>query len=150
MIGKVSVNLLIAILNMLSVIAIGVFWFQVPFQGSFWLFIGLVFLYVFSGLGLGLLVSTISQNQRQAQQLILLFYMVAIVLGGFIFPRYTMPAFVRLVGNVFPMSYFVPISRGIITKGISAPAMTGEIVALVVYVLVVMFLATRAFRERLE
>jgi ABC-2 type transport system permease protein len=150
MIGKIVPYVIIAMLNMLTVIAIGVFWFGVPFQGSFWLFSGLSFLYVFSGLGLGLVISSVSQNQRQAQQLMMLFMMVSLLLGGFIFPRYTMPAVVRLVGNLFPITYFVPIARGIVTKGIGFSVLSGQVIALVIYIVVVMFLATITFRKRLD
>ncbi len=150
MLGKIIPYLFIAMINMLSVLAIGVFWFQVPFQGSFWLFISLAFIYVFSGLGLGLLISTVSQNQRQAQQLFMLFEMVGMVLGGFIFPRYTMPRVIQWVGDIFPLTYFVPISRGIITKGVGFSAVAGQVGALVVYVVIVMTLATVSFRKRLE
>ncbi len=150
MLGKIIPYLFIAMINMLSVLAIGVFWFQVPFQGSFWLFISLAFIYVFSGLGLGLLISTVSQNQRQAQQLFMLFEMVGMVLGGFIFPRYTMPRVIQWVGDIFPLTYFVPISRGIITKGVGFSAVAGQVGALVVYVVIVMALATVSFRKRLE
>jgi len=150
MFGKIVPYVFIAMLNMLTVIAIGVFWFGVPFQGSFWLFIGLSLLYVFSGLGLGLLVSSISQNQRQAQQLIMLFMMVSLLLGGFIFPRYTMPPVVRAIGNLFPMTYFVPISRGIITKGIGFSVLTSQVLSLAVYILIVMLLAALTFRKRLD
>ena len=150
MVGKIVPYVIIAMLNMLTVIAIGVFWFGVPFQGSFWLFIGLSCLYVFSGLGLGLLISSISQNQRQAQQLMMLFMMVSLLLGGFIFPRYTMPAVIRVVGNLFPLTYFVPIARGIITKGIGFSVLSGQVLALVIYIAVVMFLAAITFRRRLD
>ncbi len=150
MIGKIVPYLLLAIINMLTVIFLGVYWFGVPFQGSFWLFMGLTFLYVFSGLGLGLLISTISQNQRQVQQLIMLIMTVGIVLGGFIFPRYTMPEPIRLLGNLFPLTYFIPISRGIITKGIGLESLASDVVALVIYIGVMLILATLAFRERLE
>ena len=150
MIGKIVPYVIIAMLNMLTVIGIGVFWFGVPFQGSFWLFIGLSFLYVFGGLGLGLLISSISQNQRQAQQIMMLFMMVSLLLGGFIFPRYTMPAVVRVIGNLFPMTYFVPIVRGIITKGIGFSVLSGQVLALVLYLVVVIFLAAISFRKRLD
>ena len=150
MIGKIVPYVIIAMLNMLTVIAIGVFWFGVPFQGSFWLFSGLSFLYVFSGLGLGLLVSSISQNQRQSQQLIMLFMMVSLLLGGFIFPRYTMPAVVRVIGNLFPITYFIPIARGIVTKGIGFSALGSQVLALAVYIVVVMTLAAFTFRKRLD
>jgi ABC-2 type transport system permease protein len=135
---------------MLTVIGIGVFWFGVPFQGSFWLFISLSFLYVFGGLGLGLLISSVSQNQRQAQQIMMLFMMISLLLGGFIFPRYTMPAVVRVIGNLFPMTYFVPIARGIITKGIGFSVLSGQVLALVIYLVVVIFLAAITFRKRLD
>jgi len=150
MIGKIVPYVIIAMLNMLTVIGIGVFWFGVPFQGSFWLFISLSLMYVFSGLGLGLLISSISQNQRQAQQLMMLFMMVSLLLGGFIFPRYTMPAVVRVIGNLFPITYFVPIARGIITKGIGFSNLTGPVLALAVYILVVISLAAFTFRKRLD
>ena len=150
MVGKVVPYVIIAMLNMLTVIGIGVFWFHVPFQGSFWLFIVLSLLYVFSGLGLGLLVSSISQNQRQSQQLIMLFMMVSLLLGGFIFPRYTMPAVVRVIGNLFPITYFIPIARGIVTKGIGFSALGSQVLALAVYIVVVMTLAAFTFRKRLD
>jgi ABC-2 type transport system permease protein len=99
---------------------------------------------------LGLLISSVSQNQRQAQQLMMLFMMVSLLLGGFIFPRYTMPAVVRVIGNLFPMTYFVPIARGIITKGIGLSVLSGQVLALAVYIVVVIFLAAITFRKRLD
>lgn len=150
MIGKIVPYLLMALINMLTVVGLGVFWFGVPFQGNFWLFMGLTSLYVFSGLGLGLLLSTISQNQRQVNQLIMLIMTVGLVLGGFIFPRYTMPEPIRWLGNLFPLTYFIPISRGVITKGIGLEALGGDVLALVVYIAAVLILASLAFRQRLE
>jgi ABC-2 type transport system permease protein len=70
MLGKMFPTATIAIVNLLTILAIGVFWFDVPFQGNFWLFLWLALLYVLSGLGLGLLVSAVSQNQKQALQLV--------------------------------------------------------------------------------
>ncbi len=150
MIGKMVPNAGIAIFNMFTVIGIGVFWFHVPFQGNFWFFLGLSLIYIAAGLGLGLLISAVSENQRQTQQLTIMFTMVGQVLGGFIFPRYAMPAIIRLVGNIFPLTYFVPISRGIITKGIGFNFLAGQIAALVIYILIILFFASRAFRQRLE
>ncbi len=150
MLGKIVPYLCVAIFNALTVIALAVFLFKVPFQGSIWLFLGLCLLYVFSGLGLGLLISTISRNQREVQQLIMLIMTTGLILGGFIFPRYTMPGVVQLLGNLFPLTYFIPISRGIITRGVGFSVVAGEVLALVGYIVVVLFLATRAFRERLE
>ena len=150
MLGKVVPNIVIALVNLLTILGLGVFWFGVPFQGNFWLFLWLAFLYVFSGLGLGLLISTVSQNQKQAQQLIGMFTLVGIVLGGFVFPRYAMPPAIRAIGWLFPLTYFIPLSRGIITKGVGVEFMWGQVGALFVYVVVIMIFAARAFKEGLD
>jgi ABC-2 type transport system permease protein len=150
MIGKIVPYIVVAMLNMFTVVGIGVFWFGVPFQGNFMLYTLLVFLYVFSGLGLGLLISSVSQNQRQSQQLMMLFMMVSLLLGGFIFPRYTMPPVIQVIGNLFPLTYFIPISRGIFTKGVGFSVVSGSVLALAGYIVVVMTLAAMTFRKRLD
>jgi len=150
MVGKIVPNMLIALVNLITILGLGIFWFNVPFQGNFWLFLWLTFMYVFSGLGLGLLISTVSQSQRQAQQLIGVITMVGIVLGGFIFPRYTMPPLIRVVGNLFPLTYFIPIARGIITKGVGIAFLWEQVAALFIYVVVMMLISTRAFNQGLE
>ncbi|MBN1642937.1 MAG: ABC transporter permease [Anaerolineae bacterium] len=150
MLGKIAPNIVISMLNMLTILAIGIYWFGVPFRGNFWQLLWLSFMYVFSGLGLGLLVSTISQNQKQTQQTSMLIMLVGLVLGGFMFPRYLQPPLVRIVGNLFPLTYFIPIARGIVTKGVSVPDLWEQVVALAIYVVVVMVLSIRAFRQDLE
>jgi len=150
MLGKIIPNILIAVINVLTIVVLGVFVFKVPFQGSFPLFVGLAMIYVFSGLGLGLLISTIAKNSKQAQQIVMMMMFIGIVLGGFIFPRYTMPLVLRLLGNLFPLSYFIPISRGIITKGVSIGALWGEAIGLLIYSIIVMTVAARTFRQGLD
>jgi len=150
MIGKVIPNLILAMVNMLSILALGVFVFGVPFQGSFRLFFWLSLLYSFSGLGLGLLISTVSKNQNQAQQIIMAVMLVGLVLGGFLFPRDTMPQVLRIIGNIFPLTYFIPISRGIITKGVGLGMLWEQVAGLVLYVAVIMIAASRAFRQGLD
>jgi len=148
--GKIAPNLVISMVNMLTILAIGLFWFGVPFQGNFWLFFWLSFMYVFSGLGLGLLVSTISQNQKQSQQMAMLIMLIGLVLGGFMFPRYLMPPFIRIIGNLFPLTYFIPIARGIVTKGVGIEYLWEQVAALGIYVVVTVVFAIRAFRQTLD
>ena len=83
-------------------------------------------------------------------QLVMFFSMLSLVLGGFIFPRYTMPPLLQLVGNLFPLTYFVPIARGIVTKGTGLEFLILEVIALIVYILVVMVIASRSLRQRLD
>ena len=149
LLGKTAPNILIAIVNILTVIVLGVFVFGVPFRGSFWLFLGLSLLYVISGLGLGLLISTISSNLRQAQQLVMMMMLLGVVLGGFLFPRSTMPPVLRFLGNLFPLTHFIPISRGIISKGVGIDALWGPVAAMFVYGVAVMGIAATVFKQEL-
>ncbi len=150
MVGKMAPNVLIALFNMLTVIGVGKLWFKVPFQGDLWLFFGLSLIYIVSGLGLGLLISTVSQNQKQAQQLVGMVLLLGAMLGGYIFPRYTMPPIIRSISVLFPLTYFVPIARGIMTKGIGYEFLWREILTLSVYAVLVMVIAVKAFKQRLD
>ncbi len=67
-IGKLVPGMLVAILDMAVILAIGVFWFQVPFQGNILTLAGLAIIFIISGMGLGLVISAIAKTQRQAQQ----------------------------------------------------------------------------------
>jgi len=150
MLGKIAPNILIAMANLLTILALSVFVFGVPFQGDFWLFFWLAFMFVFSGLGLGILISTVSQNQNQAQQIIMMVMMLGIVLSGFMFPRDKMHILIRLAGNLFPLTYFIPIARGIISKGVGIELLWGQVVAMFIYSVVIMVFATRAFKQGLD
>jgi ABC-2 type transport system permease protein len=150
MVGKALPNLIIAMINMLTILAVGVYWFKMPFQGDFSLFFWLSVLFSLSGLGLGLLISSVSENQRQAQQLMLAISMIALILGGAFFPRYAMPKAIQLVGNLIPVTYFIPISRSIINKGVGLNYLALNALALVVYVLMILFVAVRTFRQRMD
>ncbi len=150
MLGKIAPNIIIALLNMSTVIGVGVFMFDVPFRGNLWLFVQLSLLYVFSGLGLGLLISTVSKNLKQAMQLVMLVMIIGVVLGGFMFPRYTMPQVLQMIGNLFPLTYFMPIARGIISKGVGLDLLWSQALAMLVYSVVIMLAAARLFRQSLE
>ncbi|MEA3308435.1 MAG: ABC transporter permease [Chloroflexota bacterium] len=150
LLGKIVPNIIIAGVNVLTVIALGTLLFGVPFRGSFWLFLGLAILYAFSGLGLGLLVSTIAANLKQAQQIVMMIMLVGVVLGGFMFPRSSMPPFLYTLGYLFPLSYFIPISRGIISKGVGLSSLWESVGGLATYSFLIMLIATRTFRQGLE
>jgi len=142
-IGLITVDLVIIIL-------LGVYWFKVPFQGSVWLFSWLSLLFIVSGLGMGLLLSTVSKNQKQAQQISSVVMMLTMLLTGLIYPRSTMPPVVRLVGNLIPATYFIRIARGIITKGVGLTFMWDDVIALVVYGVVIVILSAATFKTRLD
>ncbi len=150
MLGKMLPAALISLVNVVTILAIGLLWFKVPFAGDYALFFGLCLLFVFASLGLGLLVSTIATTQRQAQQLANLIILPAFMLSGYIFPREAMPPLVRSLGSLIPLTYFLPISRGIMTKGVGFASIRTDALILLVFGLVVFAISARAFRTRLD
>jgi len=127
-----------------------VYWFGVPFQGDPWLFAWLSLLFLVSGLGLGLLISTVAQTQKQAQQISMLLMLLSLLLTGFIYPRAPMPPLVQAVGNLIPLTYYVRIVRGIFTKGIGLTYIWNDVLALATYGAVVMVIAAVTFKKRLD
>jgi len=150
MLGKILPNVLIAFFNMGTILALGIFWFDVPFNGNLGLFFGMALLFVFSSLGLGILVSTVSTNQRQAQQLSALILLPGMMLSGYIFPRSQMPALVRWAGDLLPVTHFLQIARGIMTKGVGFYFFRQQVWVLLIYAAVVFGLSAFSFKERLE
>jgi ABC-2 type transport system permease protein len=149
-IAKLVPGMLVVILDMAFILILGVFWFNVPFQGSIALFALLSFLFIVSGMGLGLVISTFSKNQKQAQQITGLLNVLTMLLTGFLYPRITMPFWTQMVGNMIPLTYYMRIIRGIITKGVGITYMWGDTLALLVYALVTLSLAAVLMKKRLD
>jgi ABC-2 type transport system permease protein len=150
MLGKMVPNIIVAAIGLLNVILAGIFWFDVPFRGNWSLFIWLSVLFLVSALGLGLLTSTISQTQKQAQQLSMLLMLLSLLLTGFIYPRAPMPSAIKTISNLIPLTYFVRIVRGIFTKGVGLSFLWNDVLALAIYGSVVMVMAAATFKKRLD
>ena len=148
--GKLAPNILISVMVLFMTTLVGVYWFGVPFHGSFWLFLWLALLFILSGLGLGLLISTVAQTQNQTQQLTAALMLLSQLLTGFIYPRGPMPPLVKAIGNLIPLTYFIRISRGIITKGVSLTFLWSDVFALIVFIIAVTALAAFSFKRRLD
>ncbi len=150
MIGKMVPNIIVSFTAIMIVTLTGIYWFGVPFRGDFVLYIWLTLLFIISGLGLGLLMSTIAQTQKQVHQFTQLFALLSLLLTGFIYPRAPMPEAVQLVGNLIPLTYFIRIVRGIFTKGVGLEFFWSDVVALLIYGTVIMALAAVTFKKRLD
>jgi ABC-2 type transport system permease protein len=150
MLGKILPFVVIAFANVLVASAVGRFWFGVEFAGSFALLLVLAALFVLSSLGLGLLISTISQTQTQAMQVALFVMLPSIILSGFVFPRESMPFVIRDLGFLIPLTYFLEILRGIILKGVGVEVLWPQVVALAIFGAMVFGLSANRFRKTLD
>ena len=149
-IGKMIPAVGLIALDLIIILLLGIFWFKVPFRGSMGLFIWLSLLFIASSLAMGLLLSTVSKNQKQAQQTSSMIMMVTMLLTGLIYPRSTMPDIVKFIGNLIPATYFIRISRGIITKGVGLSFIRSDVIALVIYGVIVVVIAAATFKKRLD
>jgi ABC-2 type transport system permease protein len=150
MAGKILPYIFIGFANMLFASAIGRYWFGVEFAGSFVLLLGLAGLFVLSSLGLGLLVSTVSQTQTQAMQLALFIMLPSIILSGFVFARENMPHPIRELGLLIPLTYFLQILRGVILKGVGVEVLWPQVLALLVFGVAVFGLSASRFRKTMD
>jgi ABC-2 type transport system permease protein len=148
--AKLVPGVLVAMFDMAVVLALGVFWFRVPFRGSLLLFALLSLVFVVAYMGLGLLISTIARTQRQAQQISVLLLLFGVLLTGFIFPHNSMPPWTQTIGNLIPLTYFVRISRGIISKGIGLDLLWSDAAILLIYAVVTVVLAALLFKKRMD
>lgn len=147
--GKMIPYAVIAFIEMIMILAAGLWWFHIPFLGSFPLFLAAAVIYVFCTVGLGLLISIITRSQLVAMLLSLLAtLMPSFLFSGFLFPIFTMPMMLQLYTYLFPARYFIEISRGIAMKNVGLEILWPQFLALLLYTALVFVVTTRLFRKK--
>ena len=148
--GKLLPYGFIGIIDVVLVLIVAIYWFEVPMRGSIPLLFGMCLIYLLSTLGLGLFVSTISQTQQQAMMTTIFFFMMPMLyLSGFIFPIENMPAWIQPLTYLIPLRYFLVIVRGIFQKGIGLEILWPQALALFAWGATVLALATLRSSKRL-
>jgi ABC-2 type transport system permease protein len=148
--GKMIPYIVIGYFGFLLTFLLGTWWFNVPVAGSVPLLLLLGLLFVIVALAMGMLISTISENQLQAMQLTLVILLPSILLSGFIFPRDSMPFIIKIISYCIPLSYFLDISRGIILKGIGMKYLWPDVAALFGFMIVLLSIAAARFKKSLD
>jgi drug efflux transport system permease protein len=150
-VGKLLPYGVIAVIDVLLVTAVAVFWFEVPLRGSFVLLLAMSLLYVVCTLALGLFISTISDTQQQAMMTATFFFLTPMIyLSGFIFPIENMPRVIQYATYLIPLRYFLVIVRGIFLKGVGLETLWPQAVALAGWGLAILTLATLRSSKRLS
>jgi ABC-2 type transport system permease protein len=149
--GKLLPYGMIGMVDVLLVVAVTVFWFDVPLRGSFVLLLGMCAVYLLSTLSLGLLVSTISHTQQQAMMTAVFFFLMPMIyLSGFIFPIENMPEVIQWLTYLIPLRYFIVIVRGIFLKGIGLDVLWPQAAALLAWGLIALGIAASRARKSLD
>lgn len=147
LLGKLLPYTAIAFFNVAMVLLVGRFWFGVDLVGSLPLLLVLSGLFVMSSLGIGMLLSTVSQTQVQAVQMAMFFMLPSVLLSGFLFPQESMPPPLRDVSYLIPLTYFLHIVRGIMLKGIGLADLWPDVLPLTIFGILVFGVAVSRFRK---
>ncbi len=149
-VGKLVPYALVGFVEIVTALPLVLFWFRVPLRGSLALLLALTLPFMLCTLGLGLLVSTLSQTQQQAMMISSFVFMLPqIYLSGFIFPIQNMPEAFQVVTYVVPLRYFVVILRGVFLKGVGLEVLWPQVAALLGLGLVIVTVARLRFRRQL-
>ena len=147
--GKTAPFALIGMTDVVLVMLLGVFWFEVPMRGNPLLLMGAAALYLLTTLGVGLLISTVSQTQQQAMITTFFFFFPAMLLSGFVFPIANMPVAIQWLTTLNPMAYFLAIVRGVFLKGVGVAVLWPQMLALATMGVGVLGLVSLRFQKTL-
>ena len=142
-VGKLLPYAFIGLLDVVLVLLVAIYWFEVPMRGSLVLLFAMSLVYLLSTLGLGLFISTISNTQQQAMMTTTFFFLIPMIyLSGFIFPIENMPGWIQPLTHLIPLRYFLVILRGLFLKGVGLETFWPQALALAGWGIVILTLAT--------
>lgn len=150
MLGKIVPYLVVGAVQVVVVLVAARAIFAVPFVGSLALILAGIFVFVLALVILGYLISTVSRTQMQAMQLTFFFFLPSLLLSGFMFPYRGMPLWAQYLGEIFPLTHFLRLIRAVMLKGADAITITGSLLALSAFVVVLSLAALLRFRRTLD
>ncbi len=150
MLGKIVPYILVGFVQAALIIGIGVTLFKVPVVGSLTVLAALSTLFIATNLSIGYTFSTIAQNQLQAMQMSMMFFLPNILLSGFLFPFAGMPVWAQYVGEALPLTHFLRVIRAIMLKGSNLSDLRYDAIAMFVLMLIAMTIAVTRFRRTLD
>ena len=150
MFGKIIPYVMVGFLQAAMILGIGIFLFGVPVFGNMFLLALLSTLFITTNLAIGYTFSTLAQNQLQAMQLSIMFFLPSILLSGFMFPFLGMPVWAQYVGECLPLTHYLRIVRAIMLKGSTLQNLQYDTLALFGLMLLAMTVAVTRFRRTLD
>lgn len=148
--GKLIPYIFVGYVQVFLIILAAYYIFSLPIQGSLALLITSCLPFIAANLTVGLMFSTLVKNQLQAMQLSFFFFLPSILLSGFMFPFHGMPQWAQTLGNILPLTHFLPVVRGILLKGNSIDEVLPELGAIGLFFITVLFIGIKRYRQTLD
>ncbi|MGD0938400.1 MAG: ABC transporter permease [Terracidiphilus sp.] len=151
MLGKLAPYFVLGMFDTVVTALIAIYWFQVPFRGSWVTLMVASALFMIVVLSLGFFISVLAKSQFAASQIALLItFLPAFLLSGFLFSIEQMPVALQWITRILPARYYVSVLKKIFLKGTPASMLLVDLVPLAIFAFVLTLLATRSFHKRLE
>ena len=149
MLGKIIPYIALGYIQITVALLVGALVFKVPVRGSLLELYILTLFFITASLGLGIFISTMAKTQMQAIQMSFFVILPSILLSGFMFPREAMPLIIQYIGDLIPLTFYLTIIRGIVLKGIGIEYLYPQVIALLIFSVVLVTLSTLRFKKKI-
>ena len=150
LVGKIVPYILVGYIQVGLILVIARVLFHVPMAGSLVLLLAAVFLFIIANLALGITFSAVARNQRQALQMAQIVFLPSILFSGFMFPFRGMPVWAQAIGEVFPITHFLRIVRGILLKGNGLQDILPQVWPIALFAAVALTVGVMRYRRTLD
>jgi len=150
LVGKIVPYILVGYIQVVLIVAAARFLFHVPLVGSLILLFVVALVFIIANLAMGITISTLAQNQRQAIQMAFFFFLPSLLLSGFMFPFRGMPHWAQVIGELLPLTHFLRIIRGIVLKGNGLADVMLQLWQIVLFAFFAVAIGVKLYRRTLD
>jgi len=150
LIGKIIPYILVGYIQVGLILSVAYGLFHVPMVGSLPLLLAVALIFIAANLAMGITFSTIAKNQLQAVQMAYFFFLPSLMLSGFMFPFRGMPRWAQWIGEIFPLTHFLRIVRGILLKGNGLGEVSLQLWQIALFAAIVLVLGVKRYRRTLD
>ena len=150
MMGKIFPYIFIGAIQVLIILSLGYYLFNVPINGGLWQLSLATLLFICASLVLGLVISTLAKNQLQSMQMTVFILLPSILLSGFMFPYEGMPKAAQYIAEALPATHFIRLIRGVVLRDVDVADMSFDMLWLVIFSLIGLVIAAMRFKKTLD
>ena len=150
LIGKIIPYILVGYVQVGLILLAAKLVFHVPMVGSLGLLLAVSLVFIIANLAVGITFSTVAHNQLQAVQMTFFFFLPSLLLSGFMFPFRGMPGWAQAIGEVFPLTHFLRIIRGILLKGNGLAEVGQQLWQIGLFALIAVVVGVMRYRRTLD
>ena len=150
LLGKILPYILVGYIQVALILLVAHYVFRIPMVGSVPLLLLVSIVFIAANLAMGITFSTVAENQLQAVQMAFFFFLPSLLLSGFMFPFRGMPVWAQHIGEVFPLTHFLRIVRGILLKGNDFNDIAVDLWQIVLFAVVALVIGVKRYRQTLD